>query len=584
MTHQTTAFLLQLCHGCFRKMTTATTPCRSILTWAMTAAMLCLAAPAGAQTTSPNPTATAIPFQEPLFDMHAIKNEPLDLKVLDEQVRDGLIIRKFEFTGEVRKNEKGQLEPVRIQGLFVLPEHGEALPGLLWCQGGMSPANTGIPSIYARKGYACVVITLPTSRASWTAWDASDPKNANLSRYAVYQLRAVTMLSQEPRVDRQKLGVVGASYGGFFSTLVAGVDPRIKAGAAFFAAGHHNLGTNLPQFTKMPDEAAAQTWMRTIDPGWRHEKRDMPFLWTLPSNDNWFYFPAVAKTYELAKSKAKRLAIVPNWTHGFPPNVDQEIFDWFDVHLKKTREPYIQPSALSITKTSDGLKATWTSDGRPMKLAQLVVSPNAPAANESPWLGQWVYRLHQPLPATLSSDGLTASAIIPVLDPTRPMLVYGNVIDDHDVITSTIPLLLTPPYPTNSPTGQGQWNGCPWGTVEPADVATLNGMATSPGESDTTTAYQGQGSVRVTPEFASKKRSFAGNLKLFHVPHLAHQLKVALRSDSPATMRIAVKANPPANWQRPAVKAAMNVIDKQPESLAKPAVAAETIVKTTTQW
>lgn len=584
MPYEVSTYLSQLCHCCFHRMTTATTPCRSILVWTMTAAMLSLAAPAGAQVASSDPADAALSFEEPLFDIRAIENEPLDLKVLDEQVNDGLILRKFEFTGEVRKNENGQLEPVRIEGLFVLPEHGEALPGLLWCQGGMSPANPVIPSIYARKGYACIVITLPTSRASWTAWDASDPRNANLSRYAVYQLRAVTVLSHEPRVDRKNLGVVGASYGGFFSTLVAGVDPRIKAGAAFFAAGHHDLGTNLPQFTKMPDKAAAQTWMRMIDPGWRHEKRDMPFLWTLPSNDNWFYFPAVVKTYELAKSKDKRLAIIPYWTHGFPPNVDQEIFDWFDVHLKKTREPYIQPSALSITKTNDGLKATWTSDGRPMKVAQLVVSPNAPAADESPWLGQWVHRLHQPLPATISNDGLTASAIIPVLDPTRPMLVYGNVIDEHDVITSTTPLLLAPPYPANSPTGQSQWNGCLWGTLETADVAILDGMARSPGESDTTTAYQGQGSVRVTPAFAAKKRSFTGSIKLYHVPYLAHQLKVALRSASPATVRITVEALPPANWQGSAVKAVMTVMDKQPVSLTKPSVAAETLVKTTAQW
>ena len=515
------------------------------------------------------------PFEEPLFDLHAIQNDPLHLKVLSEDIADGLIIRKIEFAGGPSTTDA----PQRVQGLLVLPEHGEDLPALLWCMGGMARAHAAFPSIYARKGYACIVITLPHGdRNSFSTWDAASPESANLTRFGHMQMRAITVLCHEPRVDVARIGVAGASYGGFFSTLVAGADPRVKAGASFFTGGHHDMGTNLPQFNRMPDIRAVQTWMKTIDPAWRHERRDIPFMWTLPTNDNWFYFPAVVETFDRARTEDKVLAVVPFFTHGFPPNVDQQIFDWFDIYLTKTRQRYINPGPLKITGTARGLKATWSIEGRTVDNVQLVVSPNAPGGGESPWLGQWVHRLHQPFGATIEDDGRTASAMIPILDPTRPILVYGNVTDARGVVTSTRPRLLVPPYPADSPTGAGHWNGCPWGAMEPEDIEMLTALAQPPGAADDTNAYRGAGSCRVD---ALPERGKSPMVKLFHVPHLAHELTLALRSDPPAKIRVTVEALPPANWQTPAVRAVMK---HQPPGLDAPTPAAETTVEANTTW
>ncbi len=528
--------------------------------------------------------ANAGDFVEPLFDLSAIANDPLEVEVESETTADGVLSRWLHFTAFTTSDGNGQPAPVRVRALLMMPAEGADLPGLLWCQGGMAPANPAIPGIYARKGYACIAITIPLDKAvSWGAWNAADPMAGNLTRYAVMQMRAVTVLCQEPRVDAQRLGVAGASYGGFYATLVAGADPRMKAGVSFFTGGHHDLGTNLPQFTQMPDQAAVEVWMRTLDPAWRHEQRDVPFMWTLPTNDNWFYFPAVVETYARARTAHKALAIVPYWTHGFPPQVDQQIFDWLDIYLKRTRQPYIQPSALQITQTAEGLRASWSSDGAPIAHAELVVSPNAPGPGESPWLGQWVHRLHQPFAAQLSEDRRHASALIPVLDSSRPLLVYGNVTDAQDVVTSTLPVLLTPPFPAASP--RGQWNGCPWGEMEAQDVAQLIGMAQPPGQADDTTAHRGTGSSRVDPPTAGnparKPRKKAYVIKLFHVPHLAHQLTLALRTRTAARVQVTVQALPPANWTRPAVQAVMGT---QPPALTQPKPVSERVIELTEQW
>src|SRR5436190_1717180 len=81
--------------------------------------------------------------------------------------------------------------------------------------------------------------------------DAKDPKNANLTRLAVDQMRGITYLTTRAEVDKDRIGVGGSSYGGFFATLIAGADPRVKAGMSYFAAGNQRLGTNLPGFTTM---------------------------------------------------------------------------------------------------------------------------------------------------------------------------------------------------------------------------------------------------------------------------------------------------------------------------------------------
>ena len=68
---------------------------------------------------------------------------------------------------------------------------------------------------------------------------------------------------------------------------------------------------NMPQFTGMKSIEDVDVWMKTIDPAWRHTKRDVPFMWGVAANDNWFLFPAVTATYHGSISKNKRMVIVP---------------------------------------------------------------------------------------------------------------------------------------------------------------------------------------------------------------------------------------------------------------------------------
>ncbi|MGC9066584.1 MAG: alpha/beta hydrolase family protein, partial [Candidatus Ratteibacteria bacterium] len=322
-------------------------------------------------------------FTEPIFNIQTIVEQVLDAKILSRSVSDGIVLQEVEFTSEVYQNN-----PVRIYGIVGFPEGAKKIPAILWCQAGMAPANRYMPEMFAKRGYVCMCITLPHKVWNpWAAFNTKNPQDANLTHFAIAQMRAITYLCSMPEVDTEKIGVGGSSYGGFFSTLIAVADPRIKCGMSFFAGGNMALGTHLPQFTNLETLQDVDVWNRTIDPAFRLKFRKVPFLWAAASNDNWFYLPSVVKTYQDSIGE-KRLAIVPLWEHGFPEEVDEQLFSWFDIYLKQTKKPYNSVSLLTVKKNKSTLQASWSFSGdNKIKKAELVVS----YGKIEPWKW-WIHR------------------------------------------------------------------------------------------------------------------------------------------------------------------------------------------------
>lgn len=488
------------------------------------------------------------------LDMAAIRNDPLQSETLSVDYADGIVIEHISFNGD--RDRDGNV--IRLTGILAYPEGGTNLPGILWCQGGMSPENRYFPTLFAKKGYFCLNITLATKTwDSFGVFDVANPENANLVRLGGEQLRAVTYIAKRAEVDANRLGVCGSSYGGLFATFVAGVDSRIKVGASFFAAGNHHLGSNLPQFTNLKSLEEIEIWKRTFDPATFISQRDIPFIWGLPTNDNWFFFPAVIETFR-QKPGEKRLAILPHWVHGFPPEIDQELFDWFDIWLMGTRDPYLLPSAMKLQQVDGKLLAEWRWTGKPeAKRADLIVS----YGRVLPWHG-WKHRYYHTVPAVI--EGQTAHAEIPVPDPDFPMLVFGNVYDEKGVLTSTDPIEATPrALGIERPTGRPVTDGCPRGRFEPEDMSILVGIAQGFGRVDGLVSHSGIQSIALDASVEgvkSTRRGSEARIRLFNVYERNHRLRVWLRAQQPMTVDIRVQGLPPEHWDSAAVRAILGTI------------------------
>lgn len=471
---------------------------------------------------------TTIAATDPLFDMETIIAEPVAYEALETEVVDGIVFENFEFTSRV---VDGQAE--RLQGIFAYPEGGHDLPAVYWSQGGMAPAGRLFPGIFARKGYACLVITLPVNlrNAHRGAFDAADPQNANLTLLARDQLRGITALSQRPQVDPERMAVAGASYGGMYATLIAGVDPRVKAGFSFFAGGHHALGTNLPQFHRMTSLEDVGVWNRTFDGAFRLRERAIPFLWGVAFNDNWFYFPAVAQTFIDAAGDGKRIAILPHWEHGFPPHIDQALIDFLDTTLIKTRPPYNAPGTLAVSVVEGQAVAEFSWNGEhPVVNAEVVASYGEPSG----WLG-WRGRAAFEFPAQI--EGNRARARIPIPCRDLPLVVWGSITDAKEVLTSTAPVTLTRETLATMPVDEDvTLNAFVDGELGD-DVLELYRLHNQPlgGEVDAEVKHSGKQSLRFSGGQTGQGFQIQ---RLHHVPGVAHTLSVWVRAEEPTPLTL----------------------------------------------
>lgn len=477
---------------------------------------------------------------EELFDLKTVVSEPLDGKVLESKVEEGIVIEKIEFTSRTVNGK-----PERVQGIFAYPEGAKKRPAIFWSMGGMAPASPFFPVIFAKKGYPCLAVTLPHPiRNSRARFDADNPKEGNFTLLARDQMRGITYLSQRPEAAPDLLAAGGASYGGVFATLLAGLDPRIKAGMSFFAGGNHAMGTSLPQFLKLKSEAEVEVWKRTVDGAFRHKTREVPFLWAVAFNDNWFSFPAVIQTYRDALSPDKRLAILPWWRHGFPENVDRQIEDFPDTVLTKTRPAYNQPGPLHLKEESGRpvVRFDWTGEN-PVRKAELIVSYGA----YTEWFG-WLHRACFVFPAAIS--GQSASAELPVPSRTLPLVVWGNITDERGVVTSTLPVVLEAGDLAAFSANPGlRLNAFPDAEFGPEVVEFLRKSDQLPhAVADLQGKHSGSQCLRFdVPD--EEKKPHGLKFDLFHnVPGLAHRFSVRVRT--PKTTPVTVTLTPvrPRHW------------------------------------
>ncbi len=172
-------------------------------------------------------------------------------------------------------------------------------------------------------------------------------------------------------------------------------------------------------------------------------------------------------------------------------------------------------------------------------------------------------------------------------EPDLPMLVFGNVWDENQVLVSTLPVEAVPTeLGIAAATAFPVTEGCPRGRFEAADTSILEGTAQGFGRVDDTVAHSGKQSIAIDPpEVVKNRRRDTVRLMLYNVYERDHRLQVWLRADRPMTVDIAVKGVYPANWDTPAMRAILAAMPEAapiPEKDAMPAFSLAAAL--TTDW
>ena len=440
------------------------TPVSRLLTSGCFAALLLGWAPAGSRSLAAE--------MDPVFDLQKILATPLEARTTKSEEKDGIVTEEVMFHAEMDGEKR-----VDIFAYFSHPAGKRGLPAFIWNQGGLGRASSYWTILGAKRGYAalCIDFPLPGYRSTGgfpivSSLEAgADPKRAPIYHGAVALLKAVSYLESRAEVDRNRIGMCGSSWGGFYTTLMTGVDPRLKVGSAMFGTGSLQLGNSWwfgggpnPKY----DAAAREHWRTTLDPAFRLATRATPIGWFTGANDQFYWMPALMETHRVA-SGPKHLTILPNWNHGLTPTADEQVFAWLDVHLQNA-PAFNTVSAVRVVRRGAGAVAEWDFRGpREVVAADLILSHGDE--------GNWVSRFWQTLPARRSGGVCTVEL------PPSPLPFYvGGAVTDRQGFRYSTPLLRVDPAGVGllQPQAKLAYDGCGvWGGFEPAGVEHLKAVA-----------------------------------------------------------------------------------------------------------
>ncbi len=373
------------------------------------------------------------------FDLEALSIAPEVFPAEDIKVEG---VKSLYFAGPTYKGS-----PTRIFAIYGVPTRAagaddgdQKLPAMVLIHGGGGTAFDRWVKVWNSRGYAAIAMDLcgcvPVGTyGNWQrhdlggppGWDASfsqvdDPIEDQWTFHAVSAVAlAHSLIRSRPEVDADRIGVTGISWGGYLTSIVAGVDHRFKFAVPVYGCGF--LGDNsvwLPSFEKLGPEKSA-LWLKQWDPSRYLGAARMPMLWVNGTNDFAYPMDSWKKSWILPKSP-QSLCLRVRMPHGHGPAGEnpEEIFVYADSFLKHGK-----PLA---TITEHGIRdaeawATFASEV-PIVNAELSFTRS---------IGKWQDREWETLPAQIDATASRVTANVPE-DAT---VFYLNLFDDRQCAVST---------------------------------------------------------------------------------------------------------------------------------------------------
>ncbi len=124
----------------------------------------------------------------------------------------------------------------RIRGWLELPEGAGPHPAVVFCPG---YGGTKYAAFYQPYVEALVASGFGVLLSDYRGWGDSDGPRGHIDpRHQTDDLRAgITFLETRPEVARDRIGMLGVSFGGGHATYVNAVDARVRAAVAISAVG-----------------------------------------------------------------------------------------------------------------------------------------------------------------------------------------------------------------------------------------------------------------------------------------------------------------------------------------------------------
>lgn len=304
----------------------------------------------------------------PYLDGHA----PAIAKELGtEQRGDSVILRKVLIHSRDVQTESGVIAS-NLFAVIAHPVKPGRYPGILVLHGGGGSAEVEQAARWAGQGYIAVALDepgianpekAPLSEGAWKKYPYGQHRftaNPDITASTVFDgvvagLQGLYLLKDQPDVIKDRVGIVGISWGGYLTTMLTGlVGARIHTSFSVFGSGFYDHGSSfLRELDAMPP-AEKTIWLQYLDAGRRISSVKTPYFLAGPTDDNFFYPPAVMATLQEMKGKVNHV-FAPNANHKIPlaggsinnhasgrPGWLEMEQTWFDFYLKGIGKPFPQ--------------------------------------------------------------------------------------------------------------------------------------------------------------------------------------------------------------------------------------------------
>lgn len=373
------------------------------------------------------------------FDLAALSNPPETFPVDREELRadsvDALFYAGVSYHGR----------PTRVFAYRGFPTPDPAhpdrkVPGMVLIHGGGGTAFDRWVKVWTDRGYAAIAMDLcgcvPVGTyGNWQrhdhggppGWDASfgqleEPVHDQWTWHAVSAAAlGHSLLRNDPRVDPDRIGLTGISWGGYLTCIVAGVDDRFQFAAPVYGCGY--LGEDsawLPAFEKLGPEKAS-LWLRQWDPSGYLASAKRPLLWVNGTND--FAYPPDSwqKSYRLPPGP-RTLCLRIRMPHGHGPAGENPA----EIHVMANHVLRGEPALPSITAQGTEGEFAWAAftAAVPLTKAELCFTTDR---------GRWQDRNWESVEAMIHpAEGKVTATI-----PAEATVYYLNLFDGRDCAVST---------------------------------------------------------------------------------------------------------------------------------------------------
>lgn len=259
---------------------------------------------------------------------------------------DGIKIQKLVFLSRIVNTAEGA-DSSLVYVAIAWPVGPGPHPAIVRLHGGGGIADIPAAAGSAKIGYVSLVIDIPgiagkdkspKNKGPWLKMSkitaVPDVTNSALFDAVLASVQSFYLLRAQPGVDPSKMGVAGASWGGYVSTMVACLlDKDLAASWSVFGSGSFMQGSyEMRNISKLP-EAEMEQWIRYLDPGSRSQNITKPFFIATASNDRHWSWMAVQTTLAKMKGPVNQM-YSPNTNHLIKCPGGSEMIPFFNQYLK----------------------------------------------------------------------------------------------------------------------------------------------------------------------------------------------------------------------------------------------------------